>query len=111
MRALVLGAALALWAGAAAAEGLTSAQTAFRAIYEEMVETDTSATTGACTPLARKIEGRLLAAGYPASDVHVVIPPGAPDDGNVAALLPGREAKAGALVLLAHIDVVAARRE
>ena len=37
---------------------------AFRAIYEEMVEIDTSPTTGSCTKLVRASQARLQAAGY-----------------------------------------------
>jgi len=39
-------------------------QSEFRALYQELVETDTSATTGSCTALAAKIAGHLRGAGY-----------------------------------------------
>ena len=41
-------------------------QQAYRALYKEMVETDTSVTTGSCTALAGKIEAHMLANGFKA---------------------------------------------
>lgn len=103
--------ALGLLAGPAAAQELRADQTAFRAIYEELVEIDTSASTGSCTRAAAAMAARLTAAGYSQRDVQVIVPEGSPDDGNVVAVLRGRNARALALLLLAHIDVVDARRE
>jgi acetylornithine deacetylase/succinyl-diaminopimelate desuccinylase-like protein len=51
---------------------------------------------------------RLLAAGYPREDVHVFHP--APRKGNVVAKLHGTGAKRP-MILMAHIDVVEAKRE
>lgn len=113
MRRIILKAALALGllAAPAAAQELRADQTAFRAIYEELVEIDTSASTGSCTRAANAMAARLAAAGYSQRDVQVIVPEGSPDDGNVVAVLRGRNARAPALLLLAHIDVVDARRE
>ena len=44
-------------------------QQAFRALYRELVEINTTPTTGSCTEAAAKIAGHLKAAGFPASDV------------------------------------------
>jgi acetylornithine deacetylase/succinyl-diaminopimelate desuccinylase-like protein len=84
---------------------------AFRAIYEEMVEIDTSPTTGSCTKLVRVAETRLKAAGFEEGDVQVVIPEGRPDDGNVVARIRAKDPKQRGVLLLAHIDVVDAKRE
>jgi acetylornithine deacetylase/succinyl-diaminopimelate desuccinylase-like protein len=84
---------------------------AFRGLYEELVEIDTSATSGSCTRAAEAMAVRLRAAGYPDADLHLIAPDGAPQDGNLMAVLHGRSARAPALILLAHIDVVDARRE
>mgnify|MGYP002150238450 CR=1 FL=1 len=86
-------------------------RTAFRAIYQEMVETDTSAGTGSCTKMVKLIEGRLKAAGFVGDDVQLVIPDGKPDDGNVVARIRAPGATKKGVLLLAHIDVVDAHRE
>jgi acetylornithine deacetylase/succinyl-diaminopimelate desuccinylase-like protein len=83
---------------------------AFREIYEEMVEIDTSPSTGSCTKLVRAAEARLRAAGYSADEVELVIPEGKPDDGNVVARLRAQKAAKKPVLLLAHIDVVDAKR-
>jgi acetylornithine deacetylase/succinyl-diaminopimelate desuccinylase-like protein len=85
-------------------------RTAFRAIYEEMVEIDSSPTTGSCTKVVKAVEARLTAAGFPASDVAVVIPDGKPDDGNIVAHLRASNPQQKGVLLLAHIDVVDAKR-
>ena len=84
---------------------------AFREIYEEMVEIDSSPTTGSCTKVAQAVEKRLKAAGYPASDIQLIIPPGKPDDGNIVATLRAQNPAKKGVLLMGHIDVVDARRE
>ena len=84
---------------------------AFRAIYEEMVEIDSSPTTGSCTKLVRAVETRLAAAGFTSDEIQVVIPEGKPDDGNIVARIRATNAVRKGVLLLAHIDVVDARRE
>ncbi len=88
---------------------------AFRALYKEMVETDTSYPNGSCTLAAERVQARMLAAGFPAGDLHLIIPDGHPKDGNLVAVLPGKDrgsaSGAKAVLLLAHIDVVAAKPE
>ena len=84
---------------------------AFRAIYQELVETDSSATTGSCTKVVRAAEARLKAAGFSGDDVQVVIPDGKPDDGNIVARIRAKGATKKGVLLLAHIDVVDAKRE
>lgn len=83
---------------------------AFREIYEEMVEIDSSPTTGSCTKVVKVVEARLTAAGFPASDIAIVIPDGKPDDGNIVARLRANNSKQKGVLLLAHIDVVDAKR-
>ena len=53
---------------------------------------------------------RLKAAGFPDGDLHLIPAPGKPREGSLVAILPGRDPKAKAILLLAHIDVVEARR-
>lgn len=83
-------------------------QIAFRALYEELVETNTTLSEGSCTMAAERMGARLIDAGYPAADVRVLAAPERPKDGNLAAVLRGSDPSAPALLLLAHIDVVEA---
>ena len=96
---------------AAQAEGLRPDQAAFREIYKELIETNTSLSAGNCTEAAQKMAARLRAAGYPDSDLHIFSTPDHPKEGGLVAILPGTDAKAKAILLLAHIDVVEAKRE
>jgi len=54
---------------------------------------------------------RLKAAGLPESDLHLIVPPGHEKEGGLVAVYPGRDPKLKAILLLAHIDVVEAKRE
>lgn len=110
MRALAVSLAMLALSAAARAEELTPERAAFRALYEELVEIDTSEASGSCTRAAEAMAARLRAAGYAGDDVRVIVPPGRPDDGNVVAVLRG-SSRQRAILLLAHIDVVDARRE
>ncbi|MBB1059581.1 M20/M25/M40 family metallo-hydrolase [Marilutibacter spongiae] len=83
----------------------------FRALYRELVETNTTLSSGSCTRAAEAMGARLREAGLPASDVEVIAPPDRPRDGALVALLRGSDARLKPLMLLAHIDVVEARRE
>ncbi|MBA2589168.1 MAG: M20/M25/M40 family metallo-hydrolase [Alphaproteobacteria bacterium] len=86
-------------------------QQSFRAIYKEMVETNTTFSSGDCTLLAQKMASRLKAVGYPDSDLHIFTVPDHLKEGSLVAVLPGSDAKAKAILLLAHLDVVEAKRE
>ncbi|MDZ4776129.1 MAG: M20/M25/M40 family metallo-hydrolase [Alphaproteobacteria bacterium] len=86
-------------------------QIEFRALYKELVEIDTTLSNGSCTRAAEAMAARLRAAGFPAADVRVIAPPDRPKDGNLVAVLRGSNRRLPALLLLAHIDVVEARRE
>lgn len=107
--AFVAWVALALCSPAIAAR--SSGDAAFRAMFKEMVETDTSVATGDCTALVTKIAARMTASGFPASQLHVFTPDGEPKAGNLVAILPGRDPRAKGVLMLGHIDVVNARRE
>jgi acetylornithine deacetylase/succinyl-diaminopimelate desuccinylase-like protein len=93
------------------ASAQTQDQQAFRAIYKEMVETNTTLSSGDCTLLARKMAARLKAVGYPDSDLYIFTAPGHPKEGGLVAVLPGSDAKMKAILLLGHLDVVEAKRE
>jgi acetylornithine deacetylase/succinyl-diaminopimelate desuccinylase-like protein len=83
-------------------------QLAFRALYKELVEINTTLSVGSCTRAAEAMGKRLTDAGYPAADVQVIVAPDHPREGNLVAVLHGSDPKAGAMLLLAHIDVVEA---
>ncbi len=86
-------------------------QQAYRALLQEMVETDTSVTTGSCTALADKIEGHLRSAGFTSAELHRFAVPEFPKEGGIVAILPGTSKVAKPLLLLGHLDVVVAKRE
>jgi acetylornithine deacetylase/succinyl-diaminopimelate desuccinylase-like protein len=88
-----------------------SGEAAFRALYKEMVETDTSYPAGSCTLAAELVKARMVAAGFPDSNLHLIVPKDHAKDGNLVAILPGTDPKTKAVLLLAHIDVVAAKAE
>src|SRR5690242_15837836 len=98
-------------ASAPAASAQAPGEVAFRAMFKEMVETDTSFATGDCTALANKIAARMKAAGFPAGQIYIFVPAEQPKAGNLVAVLPGRDPKAKAVLMLGHIDVVNARRQ
>ena len=83
----------------------------FRDVYKELVETNTTLSAGDCTQAAQKVATRLKASGYPDSDLHIFTAPGHPKEGGLVAVLPGSDPKAKAILLLAHLDVVEAKRE
>ncbi|MFC3068996.1 M20/M25/M40 family metallo-hydrolase [Phenylobacterium soli] len=85
-------------------------QAEFRDLYKELIEIDTTAEHGSCTRAAEAMAARLKAAGYPAADVQVLAPADRPKDGNLIAVLHGSDAKLKPVMLLAHIDVVEAKR-
>ncbi|WP_206361995.1 M20/M25/M40 family metallo-hydrolase [Sphingomonas montana] len=95
----------------AQAQALRPDQAAFRALYREMVETDTSITTGSCTALADKVETRLKAAGYTAAQITRFAVPDHPKEGGLVVSLPGASRTAKPILLIGHIDVVVAKRE
>lgn len=86
---------------------------AFRDIYRELVETDTTAASGGCKLAVEKMAARLRAAGFAATDLKVFAPPGHAGEGGLVARLgatAGRERTTDALLLVAHLDVVDVHR-
>jgi len=104
----MLAAAAFLFTGTAVAQD--TAPPLLRAIYQELVEIDTSDASGDTTRAAEAMAARLRAGGIPAADIQVLVPPGGPKKGNLVARLRGSGEKKP-LLLLAHIDVVNAKRE
>jgi len=79
-----------------------------REIYKQMIEVKSGFTTGSTTPIAESVAARFRAAGFPVSDVFVSGP--IPTKANVVVRYRGTGARKP-ILLLAHIDVVEARRE
>ena len=86
-------------------------EAAFRALYKELVETNTSLSAGDCTLAAQRMAAHLKAAGYADSELEIFVPDGHPKEGGLVAVYPGKDKKLKALLLLAHLDVVEAKRE
>ena len=89
--------------------GATEGQ--FRDLYKELVETNTTLSAGSCTLAAERMAARLRAAGFSDSDLHPFSVPDHPKEGGLVAIYPGRDPKLKSILLLAHIDVVEAKRE
>ena len=86
-------------------------QLEFRELYRELIETNTSHSVGSCTLAAEKMAARLRAAGFTDAELHSFAVAEHPKDGGLVAVLPGTDRAAKAILLLAHLDVVEARRE
>jgi acetylornithine deacetylase/succinyl-diaminopimelate desuccinylase-like protein len=85
-------------------------QLAFRALYKELVETDTSVSTGSCTSAAEKMAAHLKAAGFTDAQLTLFNVAEFPLDGGLVAVLPGSSRSAKPILLLGHLDVVNAKR-
>ena len=97
------------WAGAqTTAPALTAEQQRFHAIYKELVEINTTDSVGNNTEAARAMQKHLLAAGFQADEMQLFEP--FPRKGNLVVRFKGDGSKKP-ILLLAHIDVVEARRE
>jgi acetylornithine deacetylase/succinyl-diaminopimelate desuccinylase-like protein len=109
LRSLLLWAATVLVAGQSGqATPPESERLLAREIYKEMVEIKSGYTTGATTPVAEAVARRLKAAGFPDADVFVG---GAlPTKANLVVRYRG-SGRLRPLLLLAHTDVVEAKRE
>jgi acetylornithine deacetylase/succinyl-diaminopimelate desuccinylase-like protein len=86
-------------------------QAAFRALYKELVETNTTLSAGSCTLAAERMAARMKAAGFKDSELTLFATPEKPKEGGLVAVFPGTAKKAKPILLLAHIDVVEAKRE
>ena len=108
------GFALSLAATIASAQTFKAASTDHeklaRSVYAELVNTNTMDSVGSTTRAARAMAKRFLDAGFPAEDVQILIPPGDSTKGNLVVRYRGTGGARKPLLLLAHLDVVAALR-
>ncbi len=110
LMAVAIAAALTVMGSAVRAE-TDNGEARFRALYKELVETNTTLSAGSCTLAAERMAAHLRSAGLPDSDLHLFTVPEHPKEGGLVAVFPGRDPKSKAILLLAHIDVVEAKRE
>ena len=96
--------------GSKAQAQVSSHQQLLREIHKELVEINTTDSVGSTTEAAEAMAARLKAAGFPAEDVQVLVHPGNARKGNLVARLRGT-GKQRPILLLAHLDVVEAKKE
>jgi len=80
-----------------------------RSLFKELVEINTTESSGSTLAAASAMAVRLKAVGFPDSDVVVL--ENAPKKGNLIARLRGRNTGKKPILLLSHIDVVEAKAE
>lgn len=105
---LVLAAATASADTAHAPQAPAAEQKIARDIYQQLVEINTTQSAGDTAKAAHAMADRLIAAGFPKADVQVFEP--AAKKGDLVARYRGT-GKRKPLLLVAHIDVVEAKRE
>jgi acetylornithine deacetylase/succinyl-diaminopimelate desuccinylase-like protein len=106
----VLGGLAALISGSSIAAP-TADEARFRALYKELVEINTTRSAGSCTRAAEAVRARLVAGGVAAADTQILAPPDRAKDGALIAVIKGTDKDVRPILLLAHIDVVEAKRE
>ena len=86
-------------------------QVAFLALYKQLVETNTTLSSGSCTKAAELVAAHLKAAGFTDKDITMFSAPDHPKEGGLVAILPGTSTATKPMLLLGHLDVVEAKRE
>ncbi|MFC4294155.1 M20/M25/M40 family metallo-hydrolase [Novosphingobium tardum] len=95
----------------AADQPLRPDQAGFRDLYKELVETNTTLSSGSCTLAAERMAARMKAAGFADSQLTLYAGPDNPKEGGLVAVYPGSSKTLKPILLVAHIDVVEAKRE
>ncbi len=85
-----------------------SHQARAREIFKQLVEINTTQSVGNTTQAAEAMAARFKAAGFPEADIRVLGP--SAKKGNLVVRYRGTGAKRP-MILLAHLDVVEAKRE
>lgn len=83
----------------------------YRATFKELVETNTTLSEGSCTRAAQRMAARLRAAGMRESQLTIFADPAQPKEGGLVAVYPGTSTTLKPILLIAHLDVVEAKRE
>ena len=68
-------------------------QAEFRALYKELVETNTTLSSGSCTLAAERMAVRLKAAGFKDDQLQILFTSDHPKDGSLVAIYPGTSKK------------------
>ena len=91
---------------------LTPHQRLAREIYSELISINTVDSVGSVTKAAEAMAKRFRDAGFPEADVRILTPAGKPTKGNLIVRYHGTGGARGLkpILLLAHLDVVAALR-
>jgi acetylornithine deacetylase/succinyl-diaminopimelate desuccinylase-like protein len=100
--------ALVLTSTAALSAQAGSHETRAREIFKQLVEINTTDSVGSTTVAAEAMAARFRAAGFPEADIKVLGPN--PRKGNLVVRYRGNGSKRP-MILLAHLDVVEAKRE
>lgn len=103
--------AAAAWSKTADAPALRPDQVEFRALYQELIETNTTLSAGSCTLAAERMAAHLKAAGFADQDLTLFATAEHPKEGGLVAIMQGTSKTLKPMLLLAHIDVVEAKRE
>ena len=103
--------AFAFTAQTVSAQALRPDQVEFRALYKELVETNTTLSSGSCTLAAERMAARLKAAGLPDGQITLFATPDHPKEGGLVAVYPGTSKTMKPILGIAHIDVVEAKKE
>ena len=107
-RTLLVAWLIAIPAGVAAQQARADIDRLGRDILKELIEINTTESSGSTRAAAERMAARLVAAGYPSADVQVV--GGTERKGNLVARYRGTGTRKPVL-FMAHLDVVEARRE
>lgn len=110
MFSIVIGAAISIATSSAQSAELAPHQAQAKDIFKQLVEINTTHSVGDTTIAAQAMADRLIAAGLPKDDVKVLIE--VPRKGNLVARLRAKNPSGKKpILLLAHLDVVEAKRE
>jgi acetylornithine deacetylase/succinyl-diaminopimelate desuccinylase-like protein len=103
--------ALAFTAQTVSGQALRPDQVEYRALYKELIETNTTLSSGSCTLAAERMAARLREARLPESQITLFVDPAHPKEGGLVAIYPGTSKTLKPILGIAHIDVVEAKKE
>jgi acetylornithine deacetylase/succinyl-diaminopimelate desuccinylase-like protein len=86
-------------------------QVTYLSLYKELVQTNTTLSSGSCTEAAEKVAAHLKSAGFEDKDITLFSVPEHAKEGGIVAVLAGTSKSAKPMLLLGHLDVVEAKRE
>src|SRR5690348_16512131 len=81
-----------------------------RDIFRQLIEINTTDSSGSTTKAADAMRDRFIKAGFSATDALLLIPEGRPNKGNLVVRLRAARSVKKPLLIIAHLDVVDALR-